>query len=139
MPSDMRRPDGAQLALDWTLDPLEARTLALLRARVGREQAIRVPDLAELIAQRIECRVSPRETQEIVRRLRERHGCPILSSAGKPPGYWWCASPTELRKCIAEQRAKAISTLIVLRALRRHLAGLMGQVQLPEQKDSPRG
>lgn len=111
-----------QLALDWTLDPAEARILRLLQARRGRAQAIRVPDLAALVL------IAPREVQDIVKRLREQHGAPILSGAGKPPGYWWAATAEELDGCIREQKRKAINTLIVLRALRRHRARLMGQV-----------
>ena len=133
---------GEQLALDWTLDPLEARVLALLRVRRGRGQAIKVAELAALVApvgsrQKAEAggRVSPREVQEIVRRLREQHGCPILSSAGRPPGYWWAATAEELEICIREQRRKAVSTLIVLRALRRHRARLQGQMQMSESRD----
>ncbi len=132
-----------QLALDWTLDPLEARVLTLLRVRRGRALAIRVPELAALASREPRAasrdrRVSPREIQEIVRRLREQHGCPILSSAGRSaaggPGYWWAATAEELEQCIREQRRKAISTLVVLRALRRHRARLAGQMPLASRE-----
>ena len=121
---------GEQLALDWSLDPLEARVLALLRIRRGRAQAIQARDLAALAGIEGDChhRASPRGVQQVVARLRERHGCPILSSAGRPPGYWWAATVEELEQCIREQRRKAISTLIVLRALRRHRGRLQGQM-----------
>ncbi|MGD0263558.1 MAG: hypothetical protein ABSD47_01225 [Candidatus Methylomirabilota bacterium] len=98
--------------------------MSLLRVRRGRSQAVRVPDLAALVG------TSPREIQDVVKRLREQHGCPILSSAGKPPGYWWAATAEELEICIREQRRKAISTLVVLRALRRHRARLAGQREI---------
>jgi hypothetical protein len=125
-----------QLSMDYTLDEIERRILALLRARRGRSQAIRARDLGALVGMgrngESENRRNggPRAVQEIVRRLREEHGCPILSSAGKPPGYWWAATAEELDICIREQKRKAISTLVVLRALRRHRARLMGQGEL---------
>jgi len=121
-----------QLSLDWSLDPLEARVLALLRVRRGRAQAIQARDLAALAGIEGDCRhrASPRGVQQIIARLREQHGCPILSSAGRPPGYWWAATAEELEQCIREQRRKAISTLIVLRALRRHRSRLAGQAEL---------
>jgi hypothetical protein len=128
--------EGSQLAIDWTLDGLEWRVVALLRVRRGRAQAIRVSDLAAILGGRRRCGdlwsgdVSPREVQDIVRRLREQHGCPILSSAGRPPGYWWAATAEELDQCIREQKRKAISTLVVLRALRRHRARLAGQQEI---------
>ncbi len=114
-----------QLAIDWTLDADEARVLRHLKARRGRAQAIRVPDLAQLVE------LDERELQKVVKRLREQHGQPILSSAGKPPGLWFAATPDELEACIREQRRKAVSTMLALRALRRHLARLRGQGTLP--------
>jgi hypothetical protein len=121
-----------QLSIDWSLDDIERRILTLLRARRGRSQAIKVPELAGLLHSgntrpRPKSKTIERNVQEVIRRLREQHGCPILSSAGKPPGYWWAATAEELEQCIREQRRKAISTLVVLRALRRHRAHLAGQ------------
>lgn len=120
---------------DPTLDPLEFRAWRLLRERVGRMQAIRVPDLARLLSDRWNDPagyrpVTARQVQDIVKRLREQHGCPILSSASRPPGYWWAETPEELEACIREQKRKAISTLICLRALRRHRARLQGQQEI---------
>jgi len=126
-----------QLALDWTLDVLEARVLYFLRDRVGRGAAIRVPDLAEQIhgATWYRGTVAARKTlerqvQDVVKRLREEHGEPILSSAGKPAGYYMAATTEEVEQCVAEHRRKAIHTLTMLRALRRHLARLRGQQEL---------
>ncbi len=75
-----------------------------------------------------EVELAPRVTQDIVKRLREQHGMPILSSAGRPPGYYVAETLDELEACIREQRRKAISTIVMLRALRRHRARLAGQL-----------
>jgi hypothetical protein len=115
--------------------------LAILRTRRGRGQAIRAGDLASLagIEGDRRRRASPREVQHIIRRLREQHGVAVCSTAGRPPGYYMPATPEELERCIREQRRKAISTLVVLRALRRHRAALAGQLALGAGEQRRRG
>lgn len=125
---------GTQLSIDWTLSPLERRVISALRVRVGRSAAIRVPDLTSLVYG-VDYYVPGRKTlerqvQEIVKRLREEYGEPILSSAGKPAGYYMAETTAEVEQCVAEHRRKAIHTLTMLRALRRHLARLRGQQEL---------
>ena len=131
------QPAGGQLSLDWSLDALEARVLCALRAHVGRGAAIRVADLAAL-AYGVDYHAEPaagkktleRMLQAVVKRLREEHGQPILSTAGKPAGYYLAETADELLQCIREQRRKAIHTLVMLRALKRHLARLRGQQEI---------
>lgn len=124
----------SQISLDWTMDHLEARVVSVLRGHVGRAAAIRVPDLTSLVYG-VDYYVPGRKTlerqvQDVVKRLREEHGQPILSSAGKPAGYYMAATTEEVEQCVAEHRRKAIHTLTMLRALRRHLARLRGQQEL---------
>ena len=126
--------DRSQLELDWRLAPLESRVVSALRMHVGRAAAIRVPDLTALV-HGVEswgtCRKTlERQVQDVVKRLREEHGQPILSSAGKPAGYYMAETTEEVEQCVAEHRRKAIHTLTMLRALRRHLARLRGQQEL---------
>jgi hypothetical protein len=125
---------SSQLTLDWTLTPLESRVVSALRGHVGRAAAIRVPDLASMVFG-VDYYVPERKTlerkvQDVVKRLREEHGQPILSSAGRPAGYYMAATTAEVEQCVAEHRRKAIHTLTMLRALRRHLARLRGQQEL---------
>jgi len=126
--------EGSQLELDWTLDGLEARVVSALRTHVGRAAAIRVPDLTSLVYGADyyvpERKTFERKVQDVVKRLREEHGHPILSSAGRPAGYYLAATTEEVEQCVAEHRRKAIHTLTMLRALRRHLARLRGQQEL---------
>ena len=111
-----------QLAIDWTLDEAERRTLSLLRVRRGRGQAIKVPELARLVG------IGERKLQTIVRRLCVEHGEPILSGRA---GLWYLATEEELLASYREQRRKGISTIIRARAnYRRHLARLRGQGDL---------
>ena len=132
---------GEQLPIDWSLDETERRVVALLRARRGRAQAIRARDLGALVGLGPGGgrNGGPREVQAIIQRLRGEHGYPILSSAGRPPGYWWAATAEEIEDCIREQRRKAISTLVVLRALRRHRARLAGQLAIGETEKRGNG
>ena len=127
-----------QLQIDWTLDArdvLECRVLHILAAHHGRASAISVPDLAaqaygmEYVIPSARKTVA-RNIQKVVKRLREEHGQPILSSAGRPPGYYLADTAAEVADCVREQRRKAIHTLTMLRALRRHLARLRGQQEL---------
>ena len=128
---------SCQLELDWSLDPLEARVLCTLSAHRGRAAAIRVPDLAA-IAYGVDYyaegltgkKTLERMIQAVVKRLREEHGQPILSSAGKPAGYYIAETAAEVEQCVQEQRRKALHTLVMLRALKRHLARLRGQQEI---------
>lgn len=108
--------------------------MSALRCHVGRAAAIRVPDLTALVYGVEYCgtgrKTLERTVQDVVKRLREAHGEPILSSAGKPAGYFMAATMAEVEQCVAEHRRKAIHTLTMLRALRRHLARLRGQQEL---------
>jgi hypothetical protein len=125
---------GEQLLIDWTLDVLRERVVSALRRRVGRSAAIRVPDLTALVYREEYHdpvrKTLERQVQDIVKRLREERGEPILSSAGKPAGYYMAETTEEVEQCLAEHRRKAIHTLTMLRALRRHLARLRGQQEL---------
>lgn|SRR5574341_696900 len=109
---------------DWTLDPTEAAVWRALSRRRGRAFAVQVVHLAR------EVELSYRQTAWVVKRLREQHGLPILSSAGRPPGYYVAETLDELEACIREQRRKALSTIVMLRALRRHRARLGGQLTI---------
>ena len=114
-----------QLAIDWTLDALESRVLGALSAHRGRGRAIALPDLSRAVE------TSPRMVQHVVHRLRIEHGAPIASAAGKPCGYYLAETADEVEQCYREHRAKALSTLAAMAALRRiHLADLLGQLQL---------
>jgi hypothetical protein len=128
-----------QLLIDWTLDGMERRVLGILSAHHGRAAAVSVPDLAEAtygmdwayIGNSARGRkTAQRAVQKVVKRLREEHGQPILSSAGRPPGYYLADTAAEVADCVREQRRKAIHTLTMLRALRRHLARLNGQLPI---------
>ena len=121
-----------QLALDWTLDEAEARVLALLRVRRGRAQAIKVEDLATLVgAGGSGLGTGGRQVQDVVKRLREQHGVPICSAAGRPAGYYMAATADELEACYREHRSKALSTLKAMAAIKRvGLAELLGQLAL---------
>jgi hypothetical protein len=75
--------------------------------------------------------LSARELQHVVHRLRVEHGAPIASAAGKPAGYYLVDTAAELEACYREHRAKALSTLQAMAALRRiHLGELLGQLAL---------
>jgi len=112
----------SQIEIDWTLDPIEARVLALLRVRRGRSQAIKVPELARLVG------IGSRRLQTIIRRLCVEHGEPILSGGA---GIWYAATAEELLASYHEQRRKSISGLIRQRRVyRKHLARLQGQTEM---------
>lgn len=134
----MNRLMPEQLVIDWTLDGLERCVLHILAEHRGRAAAISVPDLtvmafsADLFGE-CSAKTAERTIQKVVKRLREEHGQPILSSAGRPPGYYLADTAAEVADCVREQRRKAIHTLIMLRALRRHLARLNGQLAIPAE------
>jgi len=113
-----------QLPLHYELDALESCVLHALCRRVGRECAIQVERLAADLG------ADPREVQAAVKRLREQHGAPILSTSGHPAGYYLPVSVEEIDRCLAELKRRAISTLITRRALRRHRARLLGQLDI---------
>jgi hypothetical protein len=129
-----------QLLIDWTLDArdaLECRVLGILYAHHGRASAISVPDLTQwavgvdyICAGASGRKTAERTIQKAVKRLREERGQPILSSSGRPPGYYLANTAAEVADCVREQRRKAIHTLTMLRALRRHLARLNGQLAI---------
>ena len=120
--SDRASAESAQLALDWTLDPLEARVLNLLQPHLGEDRAIKIPALAARVG------IGKRKLQEIIRRLVVDHGSCILSGGR---GIWMAATADELTRSYREQRRKGISTLVRQRQIyRRHLARLMGQQEI---------
>jgi hypothetical protein len=127
-----------QLLINWkvkTLDVLGGRVMGILSVHRGRASAISVPDLTEGVFG-VDCfgesgrKTAERTVQKVVKRLREEHGQPILSSAGRPPGYYLADTAGEVVDCVREQRRKAIHTLTMLRSLRRHLARLNGQLAI---------
>lgn len=123
--------NGSQLTLDWSLDPAEARVLAILRCRRGRALAIAAADLAALagIPGGTARRASPREIQEIIHRLRVEHHIPIASAAGKPNGYYMPETPEEIEQFCHELRAKALGSLQAMAAVKRvGLPELLGQL-----------
>lgn len=121
MKSEIHNPKS-QMELDWTLDPAEARVLAVLGEYWGMEHAVKIPRLAG----RVE--IGTRELQKVIRRLCMDHGYPILSGSR---GVWMAATADELLCSYREQRRKAISTLIRQRRVyRRHLARLRGQQEM---------
>jgi hypothetical protein len=115
---------NGQLEIDWDLDALEAGVLHRLYRRVGRECAIQVDHLAA------DLQADPREVQHAVKRLREEHGAPILSTSGRPAGYYLPVSVGEIDRCLDELKRRAVSTMITRRALRRHRARLLGQQEI---------
>jgi len=68
----------------------EQSVLAIIRIRVGRENALRTAELAAAIG----------STERAVRDSVERLHCifhqPICSFTGSPPGYYWAANADEL-------------------------------------------
>lgn len=118
-------PADCQLSLDWTLDPLEARVLCTLSAHRGRGAAISLLELSRSVW------TAPRMVQYAIHRLRVEHGSPIASAAGKPAGYYLAETADEVEACYREHRAKALSTLAAMAALRRiNLQELLGQLAL---------
>ena len=118
-------PSNAQLALDWTLDALEARVLCTLSAHKGRAAAIRGEDLARAVG------TSPRELQHVIHRLRTEHGAPIASAAAPPCGYYVIETTAEAEAYKREQYSKALGTLASTAAvLRVSMPELLGQLSL---------
>lgn len=98
-----------QTALDFltpvSMDPQAADIWHVLRFREGRERAIKVADLAELV------RISPRNCQRIVHRLIHDFGRPIGTSMSEPHG-WFHAVTHEERAEVAElHRRRALAEL----------------------------
>lgn len=112
-----------QLALPY-LDPDEARVLAALAGRHGQGCAILAPALAAALE------MDERTVRMTIARLRRQHGAPILSSPGRPAGYYLPADLAEVDRCLASLRGRALATLANYRALRRHRARLAGQLAL---------
>ena len=134
--SEIRHPKS-EIAGDWSLDPLERAVLAVLQDHRGRAAAISARQLAAMAGIEGNCyrRASPRGVQTIVKRLREEHGAAICSAAGQPAGYYLAETAQELEACYREHRAKALSTLKAMAALKRiHLRELLGQLRMEAEE-----
>ncbi len=122
--------------LDYTLGTLEAKVLATLARHRGRATAIRAADLAAAVhgvtwqlGNRVTRKSLERDVQHAVHRLRVDHRAPIASAAGRPCGYYLAETAQEVDACYREQRAKALSTLAAMAALRRvELQELLAQL-----------
>ncbi len=71
---------------------LQQRILGIIEVRVGAAQAIRARDIATLLGR--SGRYSDRPIREAIKTLR-REGHLILSSVGKPPGYFLAETAEE--------------------------------------------
>jgi hypothetical protein len=78
--------------------------------------------------------ISARMVKSVIRELRKGHAFPIISSRGKPAGYWWVSSQQEMETFIALFRSQALDELHTLgRIVKENYPALAGQLRLDAQ------
>jgi len=103
----------------------EAKVSRLIKCHVGRDQAIAVRALA------LQTGLGEKRVREVVRELIIRHGEPIGSTPGSPPGYYILRSQDEINRAYQSllDRGKAI----IFRASRLRqfsVDEVLGQIKL---------
>ena len=84
---------------------MEEKLLEILRAHVGHRSAIEARELARLLGER-----GDRRVRIAIATLRKR-GYLILSSVGKPPGYFMAATYGEWQEFRRNMRSRALDIL----------------------------
>jgi len=103
----------------------EEKVSRLIKSHVGRDQAIAVRALA------LQTGLDEKRVREVVRELIIRHGEPIGSTPGSPPGYYILRSQDEINRAYQSllDRGKAI----IFRASRLRqfsVDEVLGQIKL---------
>ena len=103
----------------------EEKVSRLIKCHVGRDQAIAVRALA------LQTGLDEKRVREVVRELIIRHGEPIGSTPGNPPGYYILSSQDEINRAYQSllDRGKAI----IFRASRLRqfsVDEVLGQIKL---------
>lgn len=110
----------------------EQKVSRLIRCHVGRDKAISVRDLA------LKTGLEEKRVREVVRELIIRHGEPIGSTPGSPPGYYILSSQDEINRAYKSlvDRGKAI----IFRASRLRqfsVDEVLGQIKLEFENNTP--
>ena len=111
---------------------LERAILAVLEKRSGQQRRITRPALVEWLRHNHDKRLTDRELRASIEDLR-RHddiGSLICSSAGTG-GYWLAETINELLASYREERSRALTEMVTIRArLRRGRSVLGGQLKM---------
>ncbi len=95
-----------QLSLPFNLTSKEMQILTLLHG--GRSQVVRSTDISRHTG------IDRRQVREVIKHLREHHGCAIGSSSGRPAGYYLINDPKELEEFRRAMRRRGISILYMV-------------------------
>jgi len=110
----------------------EEKVSRLIKCHVGRDQAIAVRALA------LQTGLAAKRVREVVRELIIRHGEPIGSTPGNPPGYYILSSQDEINRAYQSllDRGKAI----IFRASRLRqfsVDEVLGQIKFEFENNTP--
>jgi hypothetical protein len=103
--------------------------IELLRNQVGRESALKAPEIVEIVTNQRSNINAERNLREIVKVLC-LEGWPICSSSYH--GYWWAGSVGEVEEVCGALHSRAVSSLARIGKLKRvAIPILAGQMTLP--------
>lgn len=120
------------------LSPLRGHALTELKEFVASllleadsSRPIKIAEIIIAAGNRFADWPTERDVKETVRSLRKDHGFPILSRKGKPAGYWWGTSVSEMEKFIEDWRKQALDELHTLsKIVKQNYPQLAGQLSL---------
>jgi hypothetical protein len=132
---------------DELLNPLKGHALTdiemcvasiLLDATV--DTPVRIAELTVAVGRQLGEWPNGRAIKQLVRELRKEHGFPILSRKGKPAGYWWGASASEMQQFIKDWRKQALDELHTLsKMVKQNYPALAGQLSLEDAETRGEG
>ena len=131
---DQVDPGGAQR---YGTSPLKLAILAIVGDHRGRMRSIDRRSLGIEVLREVGYVISDREIREAIQELRaeDPRGALIMSSAGAS-GYWIARDLEEIQDSYQEERSRALSILVRIRAQRR-LARLALESDKPVQASLP--
>jgi hypothetical protein len=123
---------------DEMISPLAGHALSELEGyiaglllRASSERPYRIADIIGWVGLNLHTTIDERTVKEVIRSLRREHKFPILARRGKPAGYWWCMSASEMEEFITLFRSQALDELHTLSQIVKHnYPGLIGQLRL---------